>query len=116
MYTMTVFKDEKKDFSEWNALYGLLLKSKTQAVVKRVIDKVSGEHLILILILCVLCTLHCVLCTHRWCGMRGLGSVDILNLHCLDIQFYNTLEIPFSLRMYISIATFATINRILFIC
>ena len=41
LYIITVFKDEKKDFSEWNALYGLLLKSKTQAVVKKVIDKVS---------------------------------------------------------------------------
>jgi hypothetical protein len=46
---MTVFNDEKKDFSEWNAFYGLLLKSKTQAVVKKVIDKVSDEHLILLL-------------------------------------------------------------------
>jgi hypothetical protein len=53
---MTVFKDEKKDFSEWNALYGLLLKSKTQAVVKKVVDKVSRGHLILLLILHVLWT------------------------------------------------------------
>lgn len=41
-HDLTVFKDEKKDFAEWNALYGLLLKSKTKAVVKRVIDKVSN--------------------------------------------------------------------------
>lgn len=86
MYTMTVFKDEKKDFLEWNALYGLLLKSKTQAVVKKVIDKVSGEHLILLLVPRVPYTMHCVLCTRRWCGMQGLGSIDVLYLHCLDIH------------------------------
>ena len=41
-HDLTVFRDEKKDFAEWNALYGLLLKSKTKAVVKKVIDKVSN--------------------------------------------------------------------------
>ena len=41
-HDLTVFKDEKKDFAEWNALYGLVLKGKTNAVVKRVIDKVRN--------------------------------------------------------------------------
>jgi hypothetical protein len=36
-----VFGDEKKDFSEWNSLYEKILKSKTETIVKRLIDKIK---------------------------------------------------------------------------
>ena len=39
--THTVFGDERKDFYEWNALYARILKSRTEAIVKRLIDKVG---------------------------------------------------------------------------
>jgi hypothetical protein len=38
-----VFGDERKDFFEWNALYARILKSRTEAIVKRLIDKVSRD-------------------------------------------------------------------------
>lgn len=36
----SVFRDEKKDFGDWNGLYVLAVKSRTEAAVKRIIDKV----------------------------------------------------------------------------